>query len=281
MRWKKLRKTIIEHPYLISDDFHMSMWQAARFQEEEGYPSFVEMVASARKRAHFTDSAWQDVYSAIGKHWQQASAEPKQFHMPIKRLTVRWALAVLCILLITGYFTLIPSGKALASTIVKIIVEMFDDGLRFKPTNAPEPALNNNNFEESITEYSDYDSVQTHINRPVVRFVGDNFKLNTIKLYEGGLAGSLLDASYYTKDGLRITLQQEWNIGGSPWFELETEHIWEETLWDDATRLYCYIDTEDNNKFTATAVWEDSIITIYAEQGVTYQEIIDSLSIHK
>lgn len=281
MRWKKLRKTINEHPYLISDDFHMSMRQAARIQEEEGYLSFEEMVACARKRSPFTNSAWQDVYSVIEKHWKQALPEPRQIRMPIKRLTVRWVFAALCILLITGYFTLVPSGKALASTIVNIIVEIFDDGLRFKPTNASKPVSENNNFEESITEYSDYDSVIAHINRPVVRFTGDKFKLNTLILYEGGLAGSLLDASYYTQDGLHITLQQEWNIGGSPWFELETESIWEETLWDDATRLYCYIDTEDNNKFTATAVWEDSIVTIYAEQGVTHQEIVDSLSIHK
>ena len=281
MRWKKLRKTIIEHPYLISDDFHMSMRQAARIQEEEGYPSFEEMVVCARKRSPFTDSDWQDVYSVIEKYWKQISPKPRQFHIPIKRLTVRWVLAALCILLIMGYFTLVPSGKALASSIAKIIVEIFDDGLRFNPTNTPEPALENNNFEESITEYSDYDSVQAHINRPVVRFVGDNFKLNTIKIYEGGLAGSLLDASYYTQDGLHITLQQEWNIGGSPWFELETEHIWEETLWDDETRLYCYIDTKDNNKFIATAVWEDSIITIYAEQGVSHKEIVDSLYVYK
>ena len=281
MRWKKLRKTIIEHPYLISDDFHMSMRQAARIQEEEGYPSFEEMVACAMERASFTDSAWQEVYSVIEKNWQQVPAEPRQFHMPIKRLTVRWTLAALCIILITGYFTLVPSGKALAATIVNIIVEIFDDGLRFKPTNAPEPVSENNNFEESITEFSDYDSVQAQINRPIVRFTGDKFKLNTLKLYEGGLAGSLLDASYYTQEGLHITLQQEWSIGGSPWFEIESDYIWEEALWGNTTRLYCYIDTEDNNKFTATAVWEESIITIYAEQGVTYQEIVDSLSIHK
>lgn len=279
MRWNKLRKIIIEHPYMISDDFHMSMQQAKEIQEQEGYRSFEEMVESARRRSPLPDSAWQGVYAVINKQESQVSmSHSKLCWMPDRRQFVRWAIIGLSIILVTGYFTLIPSGKALAASIAEIIIEVFDDGFRFRPAYLPAPSQEKDTYEESVVEFMDYAAAQKQIGRPLIRFIGDSFRLDTLKLYEGSSAGSLLDASYYTQEGLHITLQQEWNISGAPWVELDTAHTWEETLGDEVT-LCCYIDTADDNKFIAIAEWKDCIITIYADDGVSYQEIVSALHI--
>ena len=277
MRWNKLKKIIIEHPYLISDDFHMSISEAKRIQEEEGFPSFEEMVENARKRSSFPDSAWEEVYTAIEKHKEKANVELKQrkvFPNPFMR---RWAIVGLCILLLTGYLTLVPSGRALAASIAKVIVEVLDNGFRFTPTQTPVPGQIINEFEETVTEFSSFDELQEVVNRPLVQLNDDRFTIKETTLYESTFAGCFTNTIYYTSDGLEITLQQHWDIAGTPWFQTDGAHIWEEILWDNSTIMYCFIDTADNNMFTSTAVWEDNIITIYAEDGIPYQDILASL----
>ena len=277
MRWSKLKKIIIEHPYLISDDFHMSISEAKRIQKEEGFTSFEEMVENARKRSSFPDSALEEVYTAIEKHKEKANVEPKErkvFPNPFMR---RWAIVGLCVLLLTGYLTLVPSGRALAASIVKIIVEVFNDGFLFTPAATPETSQGAQGIEQTQTVFADFDEAQAFTQRPLLQLDNEAFQLDKVILYDNGVAGNLLAAAYKTPDGLNITLLQKWNMHGTPWFEVDTSITWEETLWDGETTLHCFIDAADNDKFTATGVWNDVIVIIYAGNGIPYEDIISSL----
>lgn len=275
MRWRKLKKVIMEHPYLISDDFHMSMQQAKDLQEEEGYPFFEEMVECARKRSLLPDSAWQGVYTVIQ---EEAKSNVEQPHQRLfwRRLSVRWAIAGLCILLITGYFTLVPSGKALAASIARIVVEFFDDGLRFSSMNTQETSQQTGLFEETVSEFSDFDMVEKETGRKFLQIKGDKFILEGLQLYNSTHAGQSLYSFYGTSDGLSVSLYHTWEIAADYWAQInQNDYVWEEHL-TNGTTVYCSINTADS-VFTGYAIWNDMLITIYADDGVEYRDVLSAI----
>lgn len=279
MRWKKLKNIIMEHPYLISDDFHMSMGQAERLQEEEGYPSFEEMADCARRRSALPGPAWREVYAAINSAPAAAPA-PGRRKTPGIRLTARWAAAVLCVLLAAGYFALAPSGRALAYSIASVIVEIFDNGLRFKPDSASETSQQAGVYEETFTEYTDFDAVEKEFGRQFIKIKDDKYTLESLLLYSNRNTGHDLYTFYETEDGLSAAIYYSWDFTTDYWTQFRDDDlVWEDRL-SDGTVVYCIKDAVDKT-FSGYAVWGDMLITIYADDGIPYQEILAALGAYE
>ena len=272
MRWKKLRKTIIEHPYLISDDFHISMRQAARIQEEEGYPSFEEMVVCAKERSTLPDDAWDSVYAAIN-NYDDSSIKPERNYISFTRPIMRWALIGLCLILILGYFTFIPSGRALANSIAKVIVRILDDGFLFKPASTPTQSQGAVGFEETISNYNDFNAAEKSIGRQFLQINSEEYTLYSLQLYDSNVAGKRLYAFYKTDDNLMVSLYQQWDLQTDFWNMISSdETVWRESL-SDGTTVYCLIDSLDKT-FTAYAIWHDTVVTLYADSGIPYADVL-------
>lgn len=273
MRWKKLRKTIIEHPYIISDDFHMSMRQAVRIQEEEGYPSFVEMVACARKRSSLSDYTWNSVYAAVHNCDNRLPVKPKRYNISFARPIMRWSLIGLCLILILGYFTFIPSGRALANSIAKVIIRILDDGFLFKPTSTPAQSQGAVGFEETVTDFTDFDAAEKSTGRQFLQINSEEYTLYSLQLYDSNIVGKRLYAFYKTGDNLTVSLYQHWDLQTDFWNIISSdEAVWQESL-ADGTTVYCLIDSLDNT-FTAYTLWHDTVVTLYADSGIPYADVL-------
>lgn len=279
MIWRKLKKMLQEHPYLIDDAFHMPMKQAMDLQESEGYPSFEEMVLRAKWVSTAPASAWAPVDAVIARRQHK---QKSLFGLWLRPPT-KVALVGLCLLLLASYLAFAPSGRAFAASFVKIVMQIVDNGFRFSPVGTPDVSPRSDEiipYEETVEEFIDFDAAEKASQRQFVRLDGDMFILESLTLYDNSLSGILLSATYKTSDDIRVYLQQEWRKGASGWGEINPdETVWEETL-SDGTILYCFIGSEDGI-FTATAAWRDEIITIYAEEGISYQDVIKAIKINE
>lgn len=277
MQWRKLKKVLAEHPYLLDDAFQMPLDQAMALQEQEGYPSFDEIVAMAKLRSSAPASAWAPVDAVLARHQRGQISLANLWMRPL----VRVALIGLCILLFASYLSFAPSGRALAASFVKIVLQVAEDGFRFTPVSTPEATSSpdkNAAYAETIQNFPDFDAVEKATGRQLLRFEGSVFTLESLTLYDNSLSGVLLSATYKTPEGLNVYLQQEWKIDTSVWGETNPDEIvWEEAIFD-GTVLYCFIGSESGT-FTATTAWRDEIITVYAEKGVPYKNVIQAIAI--
>lgn len=273
MRWEKLKNIINEHPYIISDDFHMPMQQAETIQKQEGYPSFEVMVSYARMKSSLPDSDWDGVYAAIHNYDNQSSVKPERNNIYFSRPIMRWALIGLCLILILGCFTFVPSGRALANSIAKVIIRILDDGFLFKLTSTHAQSQSTVGFEETVTDFADFDAAEKSTGRQFLQINSEEYTLYSLQLYDSNVAGKRLYAFYKTGDNLIVSLYQHWDLQTDFWNMISSdETVWQETL-ADGTIVYCLIDSLDNT-FTAYALWHDTVVTLYADDGIPYADVL-------
>ena len=268
MRWKKRKKIWAEHPYLIDDAFHMSMKQAMERQEEEGYLTFEEMIEAAKARSDLPASAWAPVDRVINNRPKRGSLWRSSHSIAIKK----WAIACLCIVLVAAYFCFTPSGRASAASIAKMVMRFMGNGIRYIPT---EPATSSSGEMEQVV-FADFDEVQKAFDRQFLRLHGDEFTLESLILYDDPRAGKLLSAQYAHLEGTEVYLMQDWDQTTSSWLEYRSdETIQEVQLWD-GTLAYWATGSPDG-RMTINTAWQDSIITIYADENIPVQDILDAL----
>ena len=268
MGWKQQKKIWAEYPYLVDDAFHMSMKQAMERQTAEGYPAFEEMVKAAKARSDLPASAWLPVDRVIAGKSKKSGAWMHSHWNTIRRL----AVACLCIVLIAGYLCFAPAGKAFAASIAKMVMQLMDNGIRYTPTA---PATSSVGEMEQVV-FADFDEVQKAFDRQFLRLHGDEFTLESLILYDDPRAGKLLSAQYAHLEGTEVYLMQDWDQTTSSWLEYRRdETIQEVQLWD-GTPAYWATGSPDGI-MTINTAWQDSIITIYADENIPVQDILDAL----
>ena len=268
MGWKQQKKIWAEHPYLVDDAFHMSMKQAMERQTAEGYPTFEEMVEAAKARSDLPASAWAPVDRIINSKLKSRSSWRNAHLIAIKK----WAVACICIVLATGYLCFVPSGQAFAASIAKMVMQLMDNGIRYTPTA---PATSSVGEMEQVV-FADFDEVQKAFDRQFLRLHGDEFTLESLILYDDPRAGKLLSAQYAHLEGTEVYLMQDWDQTTSSWLEYRSdETIQEVQLWD-GTLAYWATGSPDGI-MTINTAWQDSIITIYADENIPVQDILDAL----
>lgn len=273
MRWRKLKVYLKEYPYLLDDHFQMSMAQARKLQEEDGYMSFEDMVCCAKRKSNLPAKAWIEVDTAIAKYYKHRFIGFPHFYTPIFKRAV---LTAVCILIIVGYFTLVPSGRAFASTITEAIVEFFDNSFRFTSTNADLLPEKTGTFDETITEFSSFEAIEKSTGKQFLQIRGDKYALESLQLYNSNLAGNSVYAFYKTRDGHSVSLYHNWGITTDYWGQIsQDDSIWEEQL-SDGTVVYCSTNAIDHT-FTAYAIQRDMFITIYADEGVQYEDVLAAI----
>lgn len=161
-----------------------------------------------------------------------------------------------------------------------MIVNVFDNGFLFAPTRTseetPKPIPDDGAIATVKTFYS-LEEAQAALDRELLWLDDDNFTLESLELHETNYTGTLLSASYKTQEGGNVHLLQEWDETSSSWAEINPdEKVWEETIFD-GTVIYCFISTSDG-VFSATTGWQDSIVTIYADADILYENILKAIS---
>lgn len=274
MTWRKIKKMLREHPYLIDDSFHMPMKQAMSLQKHEGYPSFEEMVLRAKRVSTAPASAWAPVDAVI--------ARKKRKKEPISGLwgyfPAKMAMVSLCLLLLASYLTFAPSGRALANYVVHAIIRFLDQSFEITLPNEDvrsQSEQNTPNGEDVATNYTDYRAFTADTGRVAVRLEDESLVLESITAYSFATEYTLT-STYFSKNNLSVTIHQSWDFAAQTVTKKPTEDWWEETLPNGMT-IYCLKDCSDN-AFTGMMVLEDSSILLIAESGIDYNDIIHALT---
>ncbi len=276
MTWRKLKGILQEHPYLIDDAFHMPMKQAMDLQESEGYPSFEEMALRAKRVSTAPASAWVPVDAVIARRQRK---QKSLFGLRLRPPT-KVALVGLCLLLLASYLAFAPSGRAFATYVAKIVMQIVENGFSFTPIGASNVSSQSDEiiaYEETTQELPNFDEAVRVTGRHLLHLYGDMFTLKSLTLHDNSILGSTLSAIYETPEGLEVELKQRWRKSNSVFGETNpNDQVWEEILWD-GTVMYCLID--EDGLFNGLTAWQDTIVNVYAEEGVHYKGVLDALRI--
>ena len=290
MNEQKAKVYIRKRLYRIDPLFERSE-EAAKTLAADCRVSARTLIMRAEAASDLPAASWSGFYDALDAAdrkatggWREKLREAAQSFRKHRRL----ALGSLILVLALAFFTLVPAGRAIAESIFNYVITVFDKRLEIEQTDekglyeergydVPE-AIN----EEQLSEYGYdkdgnliaekepvyYESVaafESVYGMDAFELVSDQLTLSEVIEENNIFTGKKLRSNYLTADGLKVNVIEQWYKGDGQSINLRGE-IMQKTVLGDKTMQYA-IDSE-NGSFDGFVLLENSVLTIYADQGV-------------
>ena len=290
MNEQKAKVYIRKRLYRIDPLFERSE-EAAKTLAADCRVSARTLIMRAEAASDLPAASWSGFYDALDAAdrkatggWREKLREAAQSFRKHRRL----ALGSLILVLALAFFTLVPAGRAIAESIFNYVITVFDKRLEIEQTDekalyeergydVPE-AIN----EEQLSEYGYdkdgnliaekepvyYESVaafESVYDMDAFELVSDQLTLSKVIEENNIFTGKKLRSNYLTADGLKVNVIEQWYKGDGQSITLRGE-IMQKTVLGDKTMQYA-IDSE-NGSFDGFVLLENSVLTIYADQGV-------------
>lgn len=290
MNEQKAKVYIRKRLYRIDPLFERSE-EAAKTLAADCRVSARTLIMCAEAASDLPAASWSGFYDALDAAdrkatggWREKLREAAQSFRKHRRL----ALGSLILVLALAFFTLVPAGRAIAESIFNYVITVFDKRLEIEQTDekalyeergydVPE-AIN----EEQLSEYGYdkdgnliaekepvyYESVaafESVYGMDAFELVSDQLTLSEVIEENNIFTGKKLRSNYLTADGLKVNVIEQWYKGDGQSINLRGE-IMQKTVLGDKTMQYA-IDSE-NGSFDGFVLLENSVLTIYADQGV-------------
>ena len=290
MNEQKAKVYIRKRLYRIDPLFERSE-EAAKTLAADCRVSARALIMRAEAASDLPAASWSGFYDALDAAdrkatggWREKLREAAQSFRKHRRL----ALGSLILVLALAFFTLVPAGRAIAESIFNYVITVFDKRLEIEQTDekalyeergydVPE-AIN----EEQLSEYGYdkdgnliaekepvyYESVaafESVYGMDAFELVSDQLTLSKVIEENNIFTGKKLRSNYLTADGLKVNVIEQWYKGDGQSITLRGE-IMQKTVLGDKTMQYA-IDSE-NGSFDGFVLLENSVLTIYADQGV-------------
>lgn len=290
MNEQKAKVYIRKRLYRIDPLFERSE-EAAKTLAADCRVSARTLIMRAEAASDLPAASWSGFYDALDAAdrkatggWREKLREAVKSFRKHRRL----ALGSLILVLALAFFTLVPAGRAIAESIFNYVITVFDKRLEIEQTDekalyeergydVPE-AIN----EEQLSEYGYdkdgnliaekepvyYESVaafESVYGMDAFELVSDQLTLSEVIEENNIFTGKKLRSNYLTADGLKVNVIEQWYKGDGQSITLRGE-IMQKTVLGDKTMQYA-IDSE-NGSFDGFVLLENSVLTIYADQGV-------------
>ncbi len=290
MNEQKAKVYIRKRLYRIDPLFERSE-EAAKTLAADCRVSARTLIMRAEAASDLPAASWSGFYDALDAAdrkatggWREKLREAAQSFRKHRRLAVGSLILVLAL----AFFTLVPAGRAIAESIFNYVITVFDKRLEIEQTDektlyeergydVPE-AIN----EEQLSEYGYdkdgnliaekepvyYESVaafESVYGMDAFELVSDQLTLPEVIEENNIFTGKKLRSNYLTADGLKVNVIEQWYKGDGQSINLRGE-IMQKTVLGDKTMQYA-IDSE-NGSFDGFVLLENSVLTIYADQGV-------------
>lgn len=290
MNEQKAKVYIRKRLYRIDPLFERSE-EAAKTLAADCRVSARTLIMRAEAASDLPAASWSGFYDALDAAdrkatggWREKLREAVKSFRKHRRL----ALGSLILVLALAFFTLVPAGRAIAESIFNYVITVFDKRLEIEQTDekalyeergydVPE-AIN----EEQLSEYGYdkdgnliaekepvyYESVaafESVYGMDAFELVSDQLTLSKVIEENNIFTGKKLRSNYLTADGLKVNVIEQWYKGDGQSITLRGE-IMQKTVLGDKTMQYA-IDSE-NGSFDGFVLLENSVLTIYADQGV-------------
>ncbi len=285
MWWRKQKKILLDHPYFdCHSDVILSRKEAERIYNS-GFPTFEEMIDGAKKRFDLPKNAWHHFDEVISSKAQPQRDISINFFAAHKRL----AVALMIILIVISFFTLVPFGRALAADFFNMIMRVIDGRIEITSEYPDYEKYENVNL--VAEQYNEVDSENIEENVPIsypnieafisktgltpITITADWFKCQTIQSYEDEEQGLTLTVQYLSSEDLLVMVTQRWNNEQNIAFQVEDATYDKATILNNI-ELYYAIDPIDGS-FFGTAVLDDSLLIVGAEKGIEIDRLLDIL----
>lgn len=290
MNEQKAKVYIRKRLYRIDPLFERSE-EAAKTLAADCRVSARTLIMRAEAASDLPAASWSGFYDALDAAdrkatggWREKLREAAQSFRKHRRLAVGSLILVLAL----AFFTLVPAGRAIAESIFNYVITVFDKRLEIEQTDekalyeergydVPE-AIN----EEQLSEYGYdkdgnliaekepvyYESVaafESVYGMDAFELVSDQLTLSEVIEENNIFTGKKLRSNYLTADGLKVNVIEQWYKGDGQSITLRGE-IMQKAVLGDKTMQYA-IDSE-NGSFDGFVLLENSVLTIYADQGV-------------
>lgn len=285
---RKFKKILKSKPYLLDAQFKRSRTEARQLALASSV-TIEQAIQQIKQHSDIPAETWLHVDSALmlkhlhDKRRQRFAAFGRSIKSRIQAHR-QLAVAALIIVLLLSFFTLVPTGRALAEEAFAYIMSVFENHIIIEPTDQssiyPGYITNKdvdsgetvNEYGEAVAELTDFESFSAEYGLTPVRLVSDGFACTGITLTKYAATGMTL-VSQYTSSAGDIVITQEWFIDGSMSFH-SNEDFTESLSILDGIKLFYAIDNVDG-VFDGIATLKDSVLWISAQGSV---DILKELS---
>ena len=298
MRWRKFIKIILDHPFFEYRPNKILSWSEASRIFNSGFPTIEETIVAAKARYQLPSEAWLDFEAAIIKHRamkqhpisiiKRALLSLKSYISNHKRVAVFTAVLIL----ILSFFTLAPTGRALAKEFFNMIIQVIEDRIEITNENPTyEDSVYDDNIDEKYIPKDDnddhYNEVDGMISYPDIKhFVeetglipitlkADWLTCQTINYLDTKDIDRTLNVQYSTSDGLAVSVTQIWYTDDDYSARIADVEYEKSIILGDK-ELYHAIDPVDGT-FNGVSLLDNSVIMIGAESGVDVDKLLKLL----
>lgn len=288
MWWRKQKKILLDHPYFdCHSDAIISRKEAERIYNS-GFPTFKEMIDGAKERFDLPTNAWHHFDEVISSKAQPQRDISINFFAAHKRP----AVALIIILIVISFFTLVPFGRALAADFFNLIMRVIDgrieiaseypDYEKYEYVNLiAEQYIQDNKDDSDYLEentpifYPDIEAFISKTGFTPITITADWLECQTIQSYEDEEQGLTLTVQYLTSEDLLIVVTQRWGKAQDMVVEIKDTAYNSIIILDNTDLLYA-IDPIDGS-FNGTAILDDSLLIIGAEKGIDINILLEVL----
>lgn len=212
MRWGKLkRKLLMPKPYLLDPLRVRSRREVKRLIREEGAPSAMEVLESARIRAKLDPEQWE---ALIGMSQEELARKCRKV-APVRLGSVsrRVALAIGLVLLAALFLAATPPGRAFARSFYNAVSELIGNILHVQASAEAGPVLavpSVSGLEEEIELHFDsIDALADYVEHPVYYLASSDAVVENITFTESGNLGKRTEITYSVNGATVMLIQAE------------------------------------------------------------------------
>ncbi|MEN6634821.1 MAG: hypothetical protein ABFC56_03125 [Clostridiaceae bacterium] len=294
-------RTLIRGQLYRVDDLFVRSEAEAKVMAAQCTISARALIMRAEAQSTLSADSWTGFYRALDEAERRAAGDWRTRLRDAARSLRRHrrlAISSIILVLILGFFTLVPAGRAIAEGIFNYVATIIENQLQID--QADEKALYEQRgydvpetlTQEQTAEYGydedgnlimekkpvNYDSVaafESASGQDAFELVSS--QLTCVEVVENNniFTGKSLRTSYRTADDLSINVIEKWYKGDGQSVSFSGE-IKQKTVLDGRTIQYA-IDTQ-SGVFDGVVLLDNSILVIYADAGVDVDLIWDLLS---
>lgn len=270
-----IRKSLFDHPFFDYAKRRNALLPEAAAESilQDGYPSFDEMVGSAKIRFANENVSWE-IFEKHRNGYKKQRQNTSSGWLASRR---RLAVAMLLLLLTLAFFTLVPAGRSLADSFFNMIMEIVGERIEFTYQGGKHADNSYENWEDGETRsYESIDAFVKETGSNPFSLKADWLRCKEVNATYSLSAGFTLQVLYETDTGGKVYVKQLW--GEKNDLVAGTKGLtYKETTLAGGEKMYYAIDPLDGT-FMGTAIIGNSIVYVGAERSVDGELLIEALT---
>lgn len=288
MKKERIKSILYQHPEILDKAFQMPLEKADQWAQTANVSVLETIDLAKKKHPEIQEADWEVFYTALANNSNdKESAQKRRSRLPIKG----WQVAAAIIVIVVLTFTLIPPARALAESVIRYIVSIFDKGIDISgegdtiihepdtilPLRSADPS-DENDVKELL--FDDIDSFAKSTGYYPVILNSESISIERIAYYSDGLDLEWLETTYSFLDGSTVLIRQYWgNDRSMSIFQEEGDSTVHLTILD-GRELTGYI-RKGNDHLLAGAVLDNSVLLISWTNETDWNMIATLLSYYK